>query len=131
MTIVEKLRSTLKEAMKSGNTELKGNVRLVIGELERSSKNATDEEALKALQKLKKLETEALGYQGETTSSFLEFVESFLPKQVGEDEIEQWLKDNVDFSTLKNKMQAVGMVMKHFGQTADGKVVKIVIQERF
>jgi len=44
-------------------------------------------------------------------------------------EIEWWIKERIDFSTLKNPMQAVGIVMKEFGARADGKLVKELVQE--
>lgn len=131
MTIVEQLRKILKESMKSGDHETKNHVRLVIGELDRSIGKSSDGDAVAALKKLSKLEKETLSYKGEEISSFLEFVESFLPKQATPEEIEAWLEENVDFGTLKNKMQAVGIAMKHFGQNADGKTVKNVVQEKF
>ena len=46
-----------------------------------------------------------------------------------EDEIRQWIEDNIDFSDYKNKMQAMGTIMAHFGSTADGNTVKQVLQQ--
>jgi hypothetical protein len=40
-----------------------------------------------------------------------------------------WITENIDFSQYKNKMQAMGTIMKHFGKTADGKMVNQVLQE--
>jgi len=126
-TMYENLRLSLKESMKSGDIELKDNVRLILGELSRGSKDPDDAEVLAVLKKLKKLESEALGYKGEITSSFLRYVESLLPQQVTTEEIADWITENVDFGSLRNKMQAVGLVMKHFGSTTDGKMVKDII----
>jgi hypothetical protein len=60
------------------------------------------------------------------------FIESLLPKKIEhtttEEEIREWLEANVDFSKLKNNMQAVGMAKKHFGDKADGSLVKEVVQ---
>jgi Glu-tRNA(Gln) amidotransferase subunit E-like FAD-binding protein len=39
-----------------------------------------------------------------------------------------WIKENVDFSEYKNKMQAMGSIMKQFGKQADGKMVNEILQ---
>ena len=48
---------------------------------------------------------------------------------IGQEEIAAWIRDNIDFSEFKNKMQAMGPVMKHFGKLADGKVVNQLLKE--
>jgi hypothetical protein len=53
----------------------------------------------------------------------------YLPATASRDEIVAWIKTNIDFSQYKNKMQAMGPVMKHFGQLADGKQVNHVLKE--
>jgi hypothetical protein len=40
-----------------------------------------------------------------------------------------WVEQNIDFAEFKNKMQAMGLIMKHFGATADGNTVKKILQE--
>ena len=60
---------------------------------------------------------------------YLELLESYLPQMATPQEIEAWIKSNVDFSNLKSPMQAMGSVMKHFGKLADGNQVKAVLQE--
>ena len=48
---------------------------------------------------------------------------------VDQAEIISWIKDNIDFSQFKNRMQAMGPVMKHFGKLADGKLVNQILKE--
>jgi hypothetical protein len=45
------------------------------------------------------------------------------------EEIIAWISENIDFSDFKNKMQAMGPIMKHFGKQADGKMVNQILQE--
>jgi hypothetical protein len=52
--------------------------------------------------------------------------ESYLPKQASEEEISAWIDENIDFSQYKNKMQAMGPIMKQF-QGADGNFVKNIL----
>jgi hypothetical protein len=66
----------------------------------------------------------------EATSEYLEILQLYLPKMVSREEIEAWIRENIDFSQYKNKMQAMGTIMKHFGKTADGKLVNQILQER-
>ncbi|MGA8178988.1 MAG: hypothetical protein WB792_02945 [Desulfobacterales bacterium] len=56
-------------------------------------------------------------------------IESYLPKMAAEEEISAWIRQNVDFSKFKNKMQAMGAIMKHFGASADGNIVKEILQK--
>jgi uncharacterized protein YqeY len=65
--------------------------------------------------------------QGET-SAFIVNLETYLPQLVSEKEIREWILANVDFSSFKNKMQAMGPIMAHFGSSADGTIVKSVLQ---
>ena len=129
ISIVE-LRKKMQEARKSGDHELLKNVSILIGELDRKLDN-TDEQIMATIKKLKDLELEFLKFSNKDTSSFLEFIDSLLPKQVSQEEIVEWINANVDFTKLKNKMQSVGMVMKHFGQSASGDFVKKLITENY
>lgn len=130
MITIDELRKIMQNARKSGDKELLSNVSLIIGELDRNLDN-TEKDIISTLKKLKKLEIEMLSYKNEKTSSFLSFIESLLPSQIEPEEIKIWIDNNIDFSTLKNKMQAVGIVMKHFGQKADGQIVKNIIGDNY
>ena len=46
-----------------------------------------------------------------------------------ETEIAEWIRANIDFGAYRNKMQAMGDIMRHFGNKADGHTVKSVLQE--
>jgi hypothetical protein len=50
---------------------------------------------------------------------------------VPREEIAAWIRANLDLGQYKNKMQAVGAVMKHFGKAADGKLVNQILKEEF
>ena len=92
-------------------------------------KELSDDEAVKILKKLMKSEKEVLEKKGdETNSRFIKIIENYLPKMATEADITQWIEQNIDFSEFKNKMQAMGLIMKHFGATADGNAVKKILQ---
>jgi uncharacterized protein YqeY len=129
--MIEKLKQLKNEARKNGDAVLLRNTTLVIGELDRQiEKDLDNEQIMKIIKKLRKSEAESLGFQDKETSSLLQFLDSYLPKQVTPEEISAWMEENVDFDSLRNKMQAVGIIMKHFGQDADGKMVKDAILNR-
>ena len=62
------------------------------------------------------------------TSEEIKHIESYIPSAPSNGEIESWIKDNIDFSQFKNKMQAMKPIMQHFGGTVDGNVVKQILQ---
>ena len=131
MTLYEKLKQDLTAAIKAKDESKKDALRVVIGELGRMpKKEPSEEEILKILQKLLKSEKELLEKKGDKSSSdFLVIIESYLPKKASEKEIFEWIGQNVDLSRFKNKMQAMGLIMKHFGSTADGNTVKKILQK--
>ena len=76
-----------------------------------------------------KSEQTVLEVTGQSTSEYLIILKSYLPKMIDQEEIIAWIRDNIDFSEFKNKMQAMGPVMKHFGKLADGKLVNQILKE--
>lgn len=130
MNLQERIKSDLKTAMKEKNEAKKNTLRVVIGEFGRSDKKELpDDEVVKILKKLVKSEKEVLERKGETESEFIGIIEAYLPETASDAEIESWIKENVDFSKYKNKMQAMGEIMKHFGSSADGNTVKRILQD--
>ena len=131
MTLQDRLKDDLKTAMKTRDEVRKDAIRVVMGEMARlDQKVFTDDEIIKILKKLIKSEKEMLEKSGQGPSSpFIDIINIYLPAMASEDEIRQWIEDNIDFSDYKNKMQAMGTIMAHFGSTADGNTVKQVLQQ--
>ena len=130
MTLQKKIKTDLSAAIKAKDENKKAALRVILGEFGRlDKKELSDDEAVKILKKLIKSEKEVLDQKGDTeNSAFIEIVESYLPKMASDEEISAWIRQNIDFSQYKNKMQAMGVIMKHFGATADGNVVKDILQ---
>jgi uncharacterized protein YqeY len=131
MKLQEQIRVDLKEAMKAQNTAKKEALRVVIGELGRlPEKEVPDKDVLQVIKKLIKSEKEVLNRQGlDESSEYLKILECYLPLMVSESEIAAWIRANIDFTAYKNKMQAMGDIMRHFGSSADGNTVKKVLQK--
>lgn len=132
-TVQEKIREDLKKSMINKDNETKDCLRIVLGEFARQpKKELSDNEAISIIQKLIKNEQELLKYkENKVTSKLISILESYLPEMVSDEEVITWIKENIDFSTLKNKMQAMGIIMKQFGKTVDGNNVKRILNEQF
>ncbi len=130
MTLQEKIKKDLNEAMKAKQEDKKSVLRVILGEMSRlESKELSDDDVIRLLKKLVKSEKEVVEKKGEQSSFYLEFIESYLPKAASEEDISKWVADNIDFSQFKNKMQAMGAIMKHFGSAADGNTVKSILSK--
>lgn len=130
MKLQEQIKADLKAAMKTQDTPKKEALRVVIGELGRlPEKDLSDEDVLQVIKKLMKSEKEVLNRQGATEpSDYLKVLEAYLPVMASEREIAEWIRANIDFAVYKNKMQAMGDIMRHFDSNADGNTVKKVLQ---
>jgi len=147
LSLPEKIKQDLKTAMLTKNQEARNAMRLIMAEFpkltvpltlasgKKSSRlktpaEITDDDIIGIINGLVKSEQTVLELKQETTSEYLEILKCYLPKQVGRAEIEAWIEENIDFSQYKNKMQAMGTIMKHFGKTADGKLVNQILQAK-
>ena len=132
MKLIDQLRTAKNIARVARKQVALENLTLLVGEVDRVSKDISDEDVIRVLRKIKKSELELLKYSKESTySPLLDTIEEWLTTPVTPEEIEDWITQNVDFSSLKNKMQAIGLVKEQFGPGIDGNVVKSIIQEKF
>jgi uncharacterized protein YqeY len=146
LSLHDKIRADLKKAMLGKDQEVRNTLRLIIAEFPKltvpitleSGKKSTrlkkpeeisNDDVIGIIKGLTKSEQTVLEITGQTSSDYLEILQSYLPKMIDTEEITIWIKDNIDFSQFKNKMQAMGPVMKHFGKLADGKVVNQILKE--
>jgi uncharacterized protein YqeY len=131
MNLQSQMKKDLSAAIKAKDEKKKDALRVILGEFGRlDKKELSDDEIVKILKKLMKSEREVLEQKGEAADSeFIKVIEHYLPKMATEEEIATWIQKNIDFSQFKNKMQAMGLIMKHFGATADGNFVKNIIQK--
>jgi uncharacterized protein YqeY len=126
-------------------------------EIKKKTSNATDEDTLKLIKKyinqqkerelyiqkhlieddiiginpqqLKKLIKDKFQELGDKlTSPEIETAKKYLPKAVTEQEIINWINTNIVLSALKNKMQAMGPITKHFKGT-DGNFIKSILMK--
>ena len=131
MNLQSQMKKDLSAAIKAKDDKKKDALRVILGEFGRlDKKELSDDEIVMILKKLMKSEREVLEQKGEAADSeFIKVIEHYLPKMATEEEIMVWIHQNIDFSQFKNKMQAMSLIMKHFGATADGNFVKNIIQK--
>lgn len=60
------------------------------------------------------------------TSPKIKIAKSFLPATVSEEELVEWIKNNIDFSKLRNKLSAMGPILKAFPGFEGNEVRKIL-----
>ena len=146
ISLYDKLKKDLKKAMLQKDPEVRNTMRQIMAEFPKltvpltleSGKKSTrlkkpeeisDDDILGIIKGLVKSEQTLLELKNEGASEYLEILQSYLPATASRDEIVAWIKANIDFSQYKNKMQAMGPVMKHFGKLADGKQVNHILKE--
>jgi uncharacterized protein YqeY len=146
VSLLEKIRADLKIALRNKDSEVKDALRLIMAEfpkltvpitLESGKKTTrlkkpeeiTNDEIIGIVRGLVKSEKTVLEAKKEETSEYLQTLEAYLPRMASREEIVEWITENVDFSQFKNKMQAMGTIMKHFGKMADGGTVKDILSK--
>lgn len=146
ISLHDKIKKDLKKAMLQKDPEVRNTMRLIMAEFPKltvpltlkSGKKSTrlkkpeeitDDDILGIIKGLVKSEQTVLEIKKEETSEYLEILQSYLPATASREEIVAWIEANIDFSQFRNKMQAMGPVMKHFGKLADGKQVNHVLKE--
>ncbi|MBV5347141.1 hypothetical protein JZU46_02845 [bacterium] len=87
----------------------------------------TDEQAIRVLVSIIAGESTLLELVPNTTSTLKPLAESYLPIKATREELLIFIT-TIDFSQLKNKLQAIGIVKKHFGVKADSQMIAEIIQ---
>ncbi len=146
VSLQAKLREDLKAALRTRNETLRNAIRQIMSEFFRltvpvvleggkkstrpkKAEEITDDDILGIIQGLIKSEHVLLAAKNEASSEYLRMLEAYLPAQASRAEILAWVDANIDFSRYKNRIQAMGEIMKHFGKTADGKLVSQILKE--
>ena len=125
MTLQEKIQNDLRKAIKNKDKIGTNNLKVIIGELQRQpKKDLTDEEVIKVIKKLNKLESE----NPDPDIIYAQTLEYYLPEQMTEESVKEWIIKNIDLSQFKNKMQAMKPIMKELGESADGKTVRRILE---
>ena len=146
LSLHDKLKQDLKMAMRSKDEVARDTVRQIMSEyptltvpiqLESGKKTTrpkkaeeiTDDDIIDIIRHLVKAEKTVLEAKNQDTSRYLQLLEDYLPRMAAREEIVAWIEANINFADFKSPMQAMGPIMKHFGQQADGSQVRQILQE--
>jgi uncharacterized protein YqeY len=145
-SLLDKLKADLKQSMLNKDVAARSAIRQIMAEfpkltvpitLESGKKSTrlktneeiTNDDIVGIILGLAKSERMVLEAKNEESSDYLDILQLYFPQMASREEIIAWIKENIDFSDFKNKMQAMGSIMKHFGKQADGKMVNEILQE--
>ncbi len=146
LPLLDKLKADLKQSMLNKDVEARSTIRQIMAEFPKltvpitlqsgkkttrpkNNEEITNDDIIGIIQGLVKSERMVLEVKHETSSAYLNILQSYLPKLATREEIIAWIGENIDFSEYQNKMQAMGKIMKHFGKQADGKMVNEILQK--
>ncbi len=130
MGLQQEIESQLIAAIKAKDKERAGAIRILKGEFQRQpEKELSDDQVVAIIKKLIKSEKELLEASKQEDSAYIGILQEYLPQQADADEVRSWIKENIDFNSFANKMQAMRPIMAHFGSAVDGAVVKKILQD--
>ena len=146
MSIQEKINDEIKLSMKEKNVDKLSALRSVksaiLLELTKDGKtNMSDETAIQIISKLVKQRKESasifksknrLDLEKEELSQ-IKYLEVYLPKQLSEDEIEEYIRtklNKIDNISLKDMGRLMGLLMKELSGKADGKIISKILKRK-
>ena len=139
MSVLDKVRSDTTAAMKAGEKERVGALRMIVNELQKAEKEGGgDEIAVLQRERKRRLESaEAYREAGRTDLAEGEereaqIIEAYLPQQLPDDELRAIVGDVVaetGASSPKEMGQVMSQVMPKVQGRADGKRVSAVVKE--
>ena len=131
MELTEQVRTDINAAMKAGERERAGALRLVLSELQKAAKDGADDElAVLRRERKRRLEAAAQFRDGgrpelaEQEESEARLIETYLPAELGESELDAMIAAAIEetgASGPKDMGQVMKSVMARAGGRADGK----------
>lgn len=117
------IKEMMKVSMKNKDKETLSSIRIIKAEIDRDpNKDYSDKNVLDILNKLSKMTKK----HPNPDAKLLEIIDSLVPT-VSEEEVKLFV-NTIDFTKLKNKMQAMGIVKNHFkDKMVDSKMLQNII----
>lgn len=146
MTLEEQIQQSIKEAMKAKDTVAMNATRAIKGEIllfktsEGGSKEVTDGDILKMIQKLIKQRREAAeqfvaaGRQELADNELAEAaaMEQYLPKQLSVEEVEAKVREivaRVGATSIKDMGKVMGAANKELAGLSDGRTISTIVKK--
>ncbi|HEX8067742.1 MAG TPA: GatB/YqeY domain-containing protein [Thermoleophilaceae bacterium] len=143
MSVLQKVRDDTAAAMKAGERERVGALRMVTAELQRAHKEAggSEPDELAVLQRERKRRLESASAYREAGRDDLasseereaELIEAYLPEQLSDEELAAIVDDALaesGASSAKEMGRVMALAMPRVGGRADGRRVSQLVKER-
>ena len=144
MSILERLKADLKEAMKAKDITKRDTIRMVMSAVKQievdERRDVSEEDMIKILQKAIKQREDAIGFAKEggrddlikANESEIAILEKYLPKQLSDEELESTVKsiiDEVGATSMKEMGKVMGVATKKLAGKADGKRINQTVKK--
>lgn len=126
MKIKERIIKDRIDAMKNGNTEQRLILSTVLGELDRISKDPSDDQVVKVIKKMVDSNIEC------GTIKENEYLEVYLPKMISEEDLKQIIIEEMtrnEYSTMKDMGKVMGYLKQNYAGQYDGKLASDIIKK--
>jgi hypothetical protein len=140
MAVVDQVQQDARSALKAGDRERAGALRLIASELQRAVKDGGDDEvAVLARERKRRLESAAAYRDGgrddlaATEESEAELIAGYMPEQLGDAELEAIVASAVSQSGASSSREmgdVMKLVMPQVRGRADGKRVSAAVKEK-
>ncbi len=141
MAVLEQVQSDVTSALKAGDRERAGALRLIVSELQKAEKESSGADEVEVLQRERKRRLESAGAYRDAgrddlasaEESEAELIGAYLPEQISDDELEAIVGDAVaesGASSPKEMGKVMALVMPKVKGRADGKRVSSAVQEK-
>ena len=127
MSVIDQVRGDMTSAMKAGEKQRVGALRLVLSELQKAAKDGADDElAVLRRERKRRLEAAAQFRDGgrpelaEQEESEARLIETYLPAELGESELDAMIAAAIE-ETGASGPKDMGQVMKAVMAKADGR----------
>jgi uncharacterized protein len=139
MTVLEQVRTDMTSAMKAGEKDLVGALRLVLSELQKAAKEGGDDELAVLRRERKRRLDAAEQFRGggrpelaDQEESEARIIEGYLPAELSDTELQSIVAAAVaetGASDVKDMGQVMKVVMARAGGRADGKRASALVRE--
>lgn len=139
VTLADTVKQDLTSAMKAGDSERVGTLRLVLSELQKAAKDGNDDEqAVMRRERKRRLEAAEAFRKGdrpelaEAEESEAEIIAAYLPAEMADDELRAIVEAAVaetGAGSPKDMGQVMKAAMPKVGGRADGKRVSAIVKE--
>lgn len=141
MSVTQRVQDDARAALKAGDRQRAGALRLIASELQRAAKDGGDVDEVEVLQRERKRRLESAeayrdGNRGDlatTEESEAALIETYLPRQIGDDELASIVESAVAESgatSPRDMGDVMKLVMPQVKGRADGKRVSAAVKEK-